>query len=152
MRENQAPHYPSTDIWERGSPLPLGRGSAGPHPGLPGWEEQCYCFLCGPYWHHPSGWEECNSTPRVVSTCTRVEVAGFGTTQQKSKSWLATAQLSADTTQWRRGLGCLLGAWQGWKLQPPSQPLLAGWGHGFFCDIWLEDSNCWKAFCPFSGP
>ena len=62
-------------------PSATGQGGSGPHLCLPGWEEQCYCFLCGLYQHHPSGWEVRNSTPRVVATCTGVEVAGFGTTQ-----------------------------------------------------------------------
>ena len=149
-RESGAP-LTSTDIWEKGSLLPLGRGVLAP----------THVFLAG----RGSVTVSC-----VVSTDTTLAVGRCAT---RLLVWLPLAQ------GWRwqvliplsrnQSLGSLLlsflltppsegGGW-GASLepgkggfQPPSQPLLSGWGHSFFCDVWLEDSNYWKVLCPFSGP
>ena len=152
MRQNEVPHYTSTDIWESGSPLPLGRGVLAP----------TYVFLAGRGSVTVSYVVSTDTTPVVGRCATRLLV------------WLPLAQ------GWRwqvlvppsrnQSLGSLLlsfllpppsegGVW-GASLEPgkggsPSLPVRLCWQGGavvFFCDVWMEDSNYWKVFCAFSDP
>ena len=64
MRQSEAPHYTSTDIWESGSPLPLGRGVLAP----------TYVFLAGRSSVTVSYVVSTNTTPVVGRCATRLLV------------------------------------------------------------------------------